>query len=313
MEQEQTTQEEDNISPNITDTDEHAESEEYSEQAEASKSEEPAYYQVQQKTASGAAISGHGPMHVTINNYHASQDIRRAWERPYEEESDEEDDETAQGVFRKNIRFARQNRALFDTPLPAHDTSFSEIPPDDEEHLSERYYKFEEYAQCYVLAVALLHGATAREIYRRTDELYRLTLLEQHNTLQQMTPQQDSSSSQIGQAEILPSLPPFAFPRQATRLHLQKQTWTLSYRENGAERLFWYDVTPTGQSHFETRMLTFLAKECNRKGEHWDGFFERVRSWSNLKRGSRTQKGNTEEFLAIGTCAWCDTLVSEYC
>ncbi len=311
MEQEQTTQEEESTSPDTAEINEHADSEEYTERAEASKSEESVYSHVQQETVSGAAISGHGPMHVTINYHygHASQDIRQAWERPYEEESDEEDNETAQGVLKKNIRFARQNRTLFDTPLPAHDTSSSETPPDDEDSLSEQYYKFEEYARCYVLAVALLHGATAREIYRRTDELYRLTLLEQHNTLQQMTSQQDSSSSQTGQAEILPSLPPFAFPRQATRLDLQKQTWTLSYRENGAERLFWYDVTLTGQSFFETRMLTFLAKECNRKGEHWDGFFKLVRSWSVLKRGSRMQKGNTDESSwrsarALGAILW---------
>src|SRR5262249_25614215 len=142
---------------------------------------------------------------------------------------------------------------------------------------------------CYVLAVTLLHGATAREIYRRTDELYRLTLLEKQNTLKEVTLQPNSSNGQKGQTE---PPPPFAFPRPAS-LDLHKRTGTLSHRENGAERLFWRDVTNTGYSTFEVRMLTFLAREYNRKGEHWDGFFQLVRGWSEEKRDSRGNVGES--------------------
>jgi hypothetical protein len=308
MEQAPTTQEEENIPPDTTDKNKPTDSEEQSKQAEAGKSEEPTQYHVKQETVSGPVISPHGSGNVIINNFNyaqASQDIRGVWERPYEGENDEEEDETGQVVLKKNVRFARQNRAHFDTPLPADDTSPSQTPPDDEKHLSVWYYRLEEYVQCYVLAVTLLHGATAREIYRRTDELYRLTLQEKQNTLEQMTPPRDASSDQTSQTETPPPPPTFAFPRPAS-LDLQKQTGTLSHRENGAERLFWHDVTETGYSPLETRMLTFLAREYNRKGEHWDGFFKLVRSWSEQKRGSR---GNIEESSwrstrALGAILW---------
>src|SRR5262249_40281432 len=76
------------------------------------------------------------------------------------------------------------------------------------------------------------------------------------------------------------------------------------------ERLFWRDVTNTGYSTFEVRMLTFLAREYNRKGEHWDGFFQLVRGWSEEKRDSRGNVGESSwrSAHALGAMLWYQTI-----
>jgi hypothetical protein len=169
--------------------------------------EEPSQTQVHQQTESGPAIFSHGSTHIIINhNYaRASQGILRVWERPYEGDNDEEINEAyevPEDVIERNVRFARQNMAQFDVPLLA---SPFEEPPADTEQLSEKYYKLEEYARCYILAVALLHGATVREIYLRTDELYRLALKEKYNAHKQLDKKQDTSTT----ATASPQFPMF--------------------------------------------------------------------------------------------------------
>jgi hypothetical protein len=266
--------------------------------------EESLQSQIHQQTESGPAIFSHGSTNIIINNNYA-RSIRRVWERPYEGDNEQETNESFDApadIIERNVRFARQNMAQFDVPLPAR--PFEE-PPADIEQLSEKYYQLEEYARCYILVVALLHGATVREIYLRTDELYRLILEEKYNTLKIPDKKQNTSSTVIAS----PQLPMFTFPRQAS-LALQKQTWTVSYREKGAERIFWYDIDSTGHSSFEIRMLTFLAKESAGKGEHWEHFFELVREWSGRK-GKRNSQAESpwRSARALGAILWYQDVV----
>src|SRR5260370_292138 len=146
---------------------------------------------------------------------------------------------------------------------------FEELKEDDLE-LEE---VINEYEQCYIQAVAILHGAAVKDISRSADSLY-LQIIEQERLhvgeivqVASQTPQNSFS-------------PPSVLLRHRSSRELQVKTGTILQRIENVERLFWRDSDAHGMSTFEFRLLDFLAGEFMNKGLHGQNLLERVRQWS---------------------------------
>jgi hypothetical protein len=255
--------------------------------------------QMHQETRSGHIIAPHGNhAHITINNYYHR--VVREAEQWLSEDTENEIDEDMKGtsgtedkLIAENLRFGRQNIPHFDDNK-VHILSDSRTLFKDEVQISDWYYgQLDEYEQCYVQAVAILHGAQAQEIYKRTDALYRVVQAEKHIPIQQATSPQDQSFEATMQ-----EYQSFIFPRKP-RLILQKKTSTTTRRVNSAERLFWEDVDSNGQSIFGAHVLTFLSKEFLSKGEHWEHFLATIEDWS-IQRGECSWRAAR----ALGVILW---------
>lgn len=143
-----------------------------------------------------------------------------------------------------------------------------------DEEIAGWYYALQGYEQCYVQAVAVLHGAVASEISRRADGLYVLFKMEQDH--HEVPSQQADQTSARTALQML--LPPSLHDRASVVLY--QRTHTFTQRVDGVERLFWSDVDTYGQSVFGLHFLDFLARELLSKGEHGRIFLERLEHWS---------------------------------
>jgi hypothetical protein len=250
---------------------------------------------MRQETRSGNNIANHGDHTRIIYNYNYYRIVRDAEQRLSE---DADPDEIKKGtsqpenLITENLQFGRQNIPQFDERV-SHNLPAARILFETEGEISNWYYRLDEYEQCYVQAVAILHGAQAQEIYKRMDALYRIVQQHKQTVLQQPLSGQNATF-EAGVKDVQS----FIFPRKP-RLTLQEKTYTTTRRVNGAERLFWEDVDDNGQSSFGSRVLTFISKEFLSKGEHWKNFLEIIRSWSSEKRECSWRAGR-----ALGVILW---------
>jgi hypothetical protein len=265
------------------------------------KSEEaqPSLHQTHQETRSGNIIAPYGSnSSITINNHYHR--IVRDAEQWHLDDGENENNEkakktsdTEKDFITENLRFGLQNIPQFDdsktyVPTTSHTVLENEV------QISHWYHVLlDEYEQCYVQSVAILHGALAQEIYQRTDVFYRIMQEQKHVPFQQSTFQQNTSS-ETGIKEVQS----FIFPRKP-RLTLQEKTYTTTRRVNSAERLFWEDVDSNGQSSFGVRVLTFLSKEFLSKGEHWQNFLDTIQKWS-----SQRDECSWRSARALGIILW---------
>lgn len=192
--------------------------------------------------------------------------------------------------------FGQQNLSHFEDRPPKPKTS-SEGPPLEEEQISHWYYALDEYEQCYVQVVAILHGAIAREIYQKVDAFYRIIQKQKYTVLETNSPS-PGSLEEITSGEKQTLL----FPRKP-RLKLQESTYTMTRRVKGSECIFWQDASTIGQSLFESHVLSFLAKEFISKGEHWEHFLNTIEAWSS-KRGESSWRAAR----ALGVLLWYQDL-----
>lgn len=155
------------------------------------------------------------------------------------------------------------------------------------------YYGLQGYEQCYVQAVAVLHGAQASEISRRADGLYARFKMEQEHS-EAPLPGTSRSSARTTQLSLPPTLHDRASADLYTRIH------TVTRRVDGVERLFWSDIDEYGQSSFGLRFLDFLAGELLSKGVHGTAFLEHLERWSLDVRG----EGQFFAARALGIVLW---------
>lgn len=229
---------------------------------------------IHQKSEAGATISSQGSNNnITIHYY---QNIIKESQQTNEKVDTDDDDLSSissKRLITNNLHFARLHNLQFNDK-PSSLSLEMEAPPANEETLSIWYHNLDEYTQCYVQTVAILHGTTIREIYTRTDMLYKNTQREKLNYVQLAENKQEHANE---------NLPPFVYPRHPG-MDIQRSTWTISRREKSAERIFWQDVNPdNGQTIFGQSVLNFLAKELSNKGEHWQYFYSTIREWSKEK------------------------------
>ncbi len=256
--------------------------------------------QIHQQTRSGDIVSPVGDnARITINHYYRI--VRYVEKRAARRNDDEEatidtDGSTEDDSIAENLLFGQQNLSRFDD-IPSKAKPHPENLPLEEEKLSDWYYELDEYEQCYVQVVAILHGAAAREIYQKADTFYRLIQEQKHTLLQPGAPQQEASVEMISREDQT-----FAFPRKP-RLKLQEHTYTITRRVKGTESIFWQDVNSLGQSPFASYVLSFLAKEFVSKGEHWEHFLAKIEDWSSKRGGSSWRAAR-----ALGVILWYQDL-----
>jgi hypothetical protein len=225
-------------------------------------------YQVKNKDSSIAAIGDHAQ--VTIYNY--IQIIHESKKRTPEEESGMFGEESAKGKYElieHALKLERQN-GIFPSNAVLNSRESGTPLYTDENEIAEWYYKLDTYEQCYVQAVAILHGASAREISRRADELFI-----QNNEQEKPSPEETPQGTQPQQASTPSSL---LQNRSSKELHVK--THIVTRRIEHVERLFWRDIDTHGTSTFEFRLLDFLAGEFMNKGLHGQNLLETVRRWS---------------------------------
>jgi hypothetical protein len=150
--------------------------------------------------------------------------------------------------------------------------------PDTHHALSKWFYDLDEYEQCYVQAVAILHGSAASDISQYADEFYLL-----HRQQQQASnPAPQTLLSEELQASLL-SL------HNRSRRGLQAKTFTTTQRVDGIERLYWRDVEADGSSSFHLQVLDFLAGEYQSKGRHGKDALEKLGTWAQINNAERFQ------------------------
>ncbi len=205
-------------------------------------------YQVDNKSNAVAAIGDNAQ--VTIYNYiQIISESRKS-------ASSEDDDDTAKEdvvkdkyeLIEKALKLERQSGS-FPANIPPRSEAVETHFSTNEDGISQWYYELDEYEQCYVQAVAILHGASASE--------------------QGVKQTQENISSH--------SRSPL---RSGSSKELQKRTRTITQRIDGVERLFWRDVDIYGLSTFEFHILDFLAVEFMSKGMHGQNLLETIRQWS---------------------------------
>ncbi len=276
--------------------DEAARAETDTSQEEIPSGEQSPKFKVSQKSDSGPIIAPQGEtVHFTVNlthnHFHEYARTIHSIEKQSvlldtEELSEDNQDPLA------NLIYDRQRVPTFDDRTP----TFEGEIPQDEDKLSDWYYnKLDEYEQCYVQVVAILHGSKIQEIYQGTDAFYRIVQQQRYNTFPEWSEQGTQPE------EKQKNVPGFIFPRQSS-LRLQKKTYTVARRVNGAECLFWQDVDRYGLSDFGSRVLTFISKELCSKGEHWPSFAEEIQRWSSWKK--RYAHRATRAAHALGTILW---------
>jgi hypothetical protein len=260
---------------NESDWESEAFSEESQEEEAPSESEEQfgIKYRVDNQGSLGSAVAAVGDnAQITINNYiHIVKEARQRASK--EDDSDGEDSSNDRyELIRRVLTLERQSGTFPVNTVTTNETIDTRMPV-DEEKISDWYYKLDQYEQCYVQAVAILHGISASEVSRRADNLYMSIETQKerlNNTLPQATQQTEARTGGM----YVPSS-----HSKPSRL-LQAKTHTFTQRVDGVERLFWIDVDIYGLSKFELRLLDFLAGEFMSKGVHGQGFLEVLRQWS---------------------------------
>lgn len=247
-----------------------------------------ATYRAHQETRSGAIFSPTGDnAHVTINHYyHIIRTVRaRSKLGGGNEEWETENQRAPDDPVTEMLLFEQENSPRFDDAMPP----VVEQLPVNEEKIAEWYYhQLDEYGQCYVQAVAILHGAKAQAVYEAADTLYRMVQQHKHPL---------TSGGGNTQGDIS-SGPSWIFPRSARRL-LQKRTFTIARRVHGADCLFWQDVDGSGRSTFALRVLIFLAGEFLGKGTQWPAFLDTIMNWAVPSNPSAWRAAH-----ALGVILW---------
>ncbi|HEX6482176.1 MAG TPA: hypothetical protein VF043_25310 [Ktedonobacteraceae bacterium] len=260
---------------NESDWESEAFSEDFQEEEVPSESEEQfgIKYRVDNQGNSGSAVAaiGDNPQ-ITINNYiHIIKEARQRASN--EDDSDGEDSSNDRyELIRRVLTLERQSGTFPVNTVTTSETIDTQMPV-DEEKISDWYYKLDQYEQCYVQAVAILHGISATEVSRRADNLY-MSIETQKERLNNTLPQAAQQTEARTGGMYIPSS-----HTKPSRL-LQAKTHTFTQRIYGVERLFWIDVDIYGLSKFELRLLDFLAGEFMSKGVHGQGFLEVLRQWS---------------------------------
>lgn len=223
---------------------------------------------------------------ITINNY--IQIVRESRQRAFSDEDGTSDDVIGgkDELIEQALMFVRQSGTFPINPIGKSERTQTELP-ENEEQISNWYYKLDEYEQCYVQAAAILHGAPAHEVSHRADGLFSLLLeLEgQHN------------GSVLSNTYTEPLRFP---PHNKSRKDLQAKTLTITQRVEGIERLFWRDVDVYGISTFGLRLLDFLAGEFTSKGTQGRYLRERLQEWSK----EPDQEASWRSVRALGVFLW---------
>ncbi len=294
--------EEQNVEAASSDTEatgEHLEMEEAGNTSESTTQGENSKYPVHQRAETGDLFAPIGDnIHFTVNrtftvnHYNDLHKLMRSVEKRslYGGDIEElalDDDGSLDELLKRSLLFERQSVPHFDNRTPIIRGEL----PDDEEKFSTWYYDLGEYEQCYIQAIAILHGAKAQEIYTGADSLYKIVQKQKYSLHQQAFSQQEVQSE-------IQRFPMIAFSRQPS-LQLQKRTYTITRLINGAECLFWQDVNNYGVSDFGARVLIFLAREFSSKGEHWVSFSEHIQSWSSRQKGYSLRAAH-----ALGVILW---------
>jgi hypothetical protein len=235
-------------------------------------------YHIENATGSTAQVvaGDHAQMHnqttyTTITNrFDHLQIVLEAKKR------DQEDTDTAfhtiQDLIEQAIALARQN-----SPIPTQKTAPEEKPlPTTREAFSNWFYALDDYEQAYVQAAALLHGASAYEISQRADQLYML-----HHVPDTISSPLTTHSPTIQANEHRADL--LSLHKRSSR-DLQANTFTITQRVDGVERLYWRDVRSDGISPFHLQLLDFLAEEHLSKGRQGETFLEQVRKWAQERK-----------------------------
>ncbi len=247
--------------------------EEYLEEEVPTESEEPlkTQYQIKNKSNAVAAIGDHAQ--VTIYNY--IQIINESRKRASEDERDTAEEDVVQSKYElieKALRLERQGGRFPASAVPEPEETETQLLMNVDE-IARWYYTLDEYEQCYVQAVAILHGAAIREVSRRADNLY-IHLKEQER------PHVDAKAQEMQQTQQnIALIPPMPLRSRPSR-ELQVKTYTITRRIEDVERIFWKDIDPYGISTFEFRLLDFLAGEFMNKGLHGLNLLETIRQWS---------------------------------
>jgi hypothetical protein len=260
--------------------------EDYPEEETPDEEEEPpgAKYRVGNAGGSGGAFAAVGDHARMVNINYILQVTREAGQGMEEQVVPDRQEDGFQGDLYQLIASAlastRRSEMFPVHASPGGGASSGEpasakvVSQWTDEEIAGWYYALQGYEQCYVQAVAALHGAVASEISRRADGLYVLFKMEQEH--------HEAPSQQADQAPartaIQVSLPPSLHDRASAILY--QRTHTFTQRVDGVERLFWSDVDTYGQSVFGLRFLDFLARELLSKGEHGRVFLERLEHWS---------------------------------
>lgn len=248
--------------------------------------EEPsgAKYRVGNEGGPGGAFAAVGDHAQLVNiNYivHLAQDARHNSEEQGTHGNQEDDFQGNLYQLIGNALASAHRGTMF--PVKISDGTRNQEEPEgekalsqwNEEEIASWYYNLSGYEQCYVQAVAVLHGAPASEISKRADGLYVLFKMEREPV---EAPTQQAIQAPSRNALQLP-LPPSLHDRSSATLY--QKTHTFTQRVEGVERLFWRDVDTYGQSVFGLRFLDFLAKELLSKGEHGKDFLDRLEQWSS--------------------------------
>lgn len=227
-------------------------------------------YQVENKSNAVAAVGDHAQ--VTIYNYINIVSESRKGGLEDNARKEIEHNLKYKSDLIEALKFERQSRTFLSNTEARYEGAKAQLPL-NEDDIDKWYYQFDEYEQCYIQAVAILHGAAVKDISRKADSLY-LQIIEQERLhgegilqgTSQPPPNSFSSSSLL--------------LRHRSSRELQVKTGTILQRIENVERLFWRDSDAHGISTFEFRLLDFLAGEFMNKGLHGQHLLERVCQWS---------------------------------
>ncbi len=156
------------------------------------------------------------------------------------------------------------------------------------------------YEQYYVQAAAVLHGASAHEVSKRADSLYKL--MRGHGEKPQSSVQSDSQQGDRQETQQRETSNfSDAFSRRIPSRELREKTHTITRRVDGVERLYWQDVDPYGLSTFGLHLLAFLSHEFISRGEHGQISLDVLRQWSEESSDEVSWKAAH----SYGVVLWC--------
>jgi hypothetical protein len=172
--------------------------------------------------------------------------------------------------------------------------------PETEEEFSEWYYGLSDYEQCYVQVAAVLHGASAHEVSKRADILYK-RLTEHIAMLEASLPLGPQSLN--GQETQQRGTTRFSdtFLRKLPGRELRVNTHTITQPIEGVKRLYWQDIDSHGLSTFGLHLLDFLSSEFISRGEHGQISLEVLENWSKESSDEVSWKAAR----SYGVVLWC--------
>ncbi len=256
------------------------------------------------------AMGGRGATSVVGDNAYVviNQYVQVFREIAARETTDDEDDagqaatkSSAQAfneqLYVQNLGFGKQNSVFFSQPIATTNTSSSPLPKKDSD-LAEWFYKLTDYQQCYVQTAAILHGASAHEVSKRTDELYSLLLQQREQSVKTFSSlhMSDQSDAQGEKASTLAG----SFLHRQPGHNLRVITHTVTRRFQGVERLYWQDADKYGQSEFGLRLLVFLAGEYVNMGRHSQSLLDVLLRWASKESNECTWRSAR----AVGAILW---------